>query len=98
MGRDGGRAWEYRAFESRRNSGGSDGIRYIGADTGKRRGRNSRRTTMTEGGGARKVARLLAGVSRYTHLGGTPWERHSGQTDTDIETRLPTICNIYLNV
>lgn len=23
--------------------------------------------------------------------GGTPWERHSGQTDTDIETRLPTI-------
>lgn len=24
-------------------------------------------------------------------LRGTPWERHSGQTDTDIETRLPTI-------
>lgn len=69
----------------------------LGVNTRKRRGRNSR-TTMTEGGGARKVARLLTGVSRYTHLGDTPWERHSGQTDTDIETRLPTICNIYLNV
>lgn len=38
-----------------------------------------------------EVARLLR-VSRYTHLGVHRGERHSGQTDTDIETRLPTIC------
>lgn len=55
--------------------------------------RRDSRTTVTEGAvDCGEVARLLARVSRYTHLGGTPWERHSGQTDTDIETRLPTIC------
>lgn len=39
-----------------------------------------------------EVARLHR-ISRYTHVGGIHrGERHSGQTDTDIETRLPTIC------
>lgn len=51
-------------------------------------------------GGPRKVARLLARVFKVHALRGsyTSGERHSGQTDIDIETRLPTICNIYLNV
>lgn len=55
--------------------------------------RRDSRTTVTEGDGLLgKVARLLARVSKVHALRGTPWERHSGQTDTDIETRLPTIC------
>lgn len=30
----------------------------------------------------KEVARLLARISRYTHLRDTSWERHSGQTPT----------------
>lgn len=66
-----------------------------GGDTERRRGFED---DGDQGRWTKEVARLLARISRYTHLEGTPWERHSGQTDIDIETRLPTICNIYLNV